>query len=216
MRRNVSSLGLVGLVGLLSEWALVDTEVSRQDSAEQLSMWLGPVDAIRLSAAHQAIKATALQARPLSRQTRASSLDEAFRHLRTSLAPGFKEVHDKVTPEPEFAFYRQQYLAHQHRMDARLPPFRDHCRQVLSQTSVRLRQLAELDAALETILGAREKALLSRVTALLERRFEYVRANQPAHWLATFGKNIQEAGLAELNFRLEPILGLVEALSNET
>ena len=68
---------------------------------------------------------------------------------------------------------------------------------------------------------------------LLERRFEHLRKThqlgldaaqqqdapvlwrQPGGWLDVFGKEMQEVLLAELEVRLQPVVGLIEAFSNE-
>ena len=228
----------------------MDTEASRQDWAERLSLWLGPFDAITLNAAHQSIKATAAEKLPPSRKRVSSTLDEEFRQVREGLVKAITTrdlsrssdrrngsavlgpAQDNETVF-DYAGYRQRYLEQQRRMEWKIDPLRIHCRQVLSQTNSTLRQLAELDAALEQALGAREKSLLSKVPALLQRRFEYLRKRaddgiklaqqqdapaqrqQSGEWMNVFDKDFHEALRAELDFRLEPVVGLIEAFSNE-
>jgi hypothetical protein len=116
---------------------------------------------------------------------------------------------------------------------------RDHVRQSVARVSARLRQLAVLDASLEELMAAREQALLPTTALLLERRFLQLRAahrqvneiteeagaldsglrgndggGRPG-WLATFANDWRNALLAELELRLEPVAGLVDALRNE-
>jgi len=63
---------------------------------------------------------------------------------------------------------------------------------------------------------------LSTVPLLLEKHFERLRkANRetPASddaWLAEYCKDMQSVLLAELNLRLQPVEGLLEALRNES
>jgi hypothetical protein len=38
---------------------------------------------------------------------------------------------------------------------------------------------------------------------------------QPGGWLAAFGQELQEALLAELDARLQPVTGLIEAIRNK-
>lgn len=219
MRRNVSGSRLVSLLG---NWAAVDTKASRQDWAAELSLWLGPFDAMTLHAAHQAMKAAASEKLPPSRKASSGNLEAEFRRVRSVLVSGMRAQGEAA--DTDFASYRQRYLAQQRRMELAVETLRDHVRQVLSQTSVRLRQLAALDAALEKTLGVREKVLLSKLPALLGRRFEHLKKTvgdgldgaQPQRWLDVFGQDVEDLLLAELNFRLEPVAGLVEAFSNET
>lgn len=107
-------------------------------------------------------------------------------------------------------------------------------------TNPQLLQLALLDAALDKALAERERSLLAAVPLLLEKRFlqlrsahrhALTRANgaptaianprppeddpaswlHPGGWLAHFRHDLQQLLLAELDLRLEPLSGLVEA-----
>jgi len=123
-----------------------------------------------------------------------------------------------VTPEPvvEFALHRQRYLDQQRKMELMIGPLRAHVQQTLLAASPELRQLAELDAMWEQMLEVREQKLLGGVPAMLKQRFEQLRKTHqddavPGKWLAAFGHELQEVLLAELDTRLQPVLGLIEA-----
>lgn len=132
-----------------------------------------------------------------------------------------------------YDIYRRCYGAHQREMDASIRTFRVKVRAVLASTSPTLAKLAGLDAVFDRSLCERERKLFSKVPALLEKRFEHWR---PAHpqapadtaeadnldidmnagpWLAHFWQEFQAVMLAELDARLEPTLGLIEALNHE-
>ena len=129
--------------------------------------------------------------------------------------------------------YRRFYLAHQGDLEAGVRPLRNKARQALARAGQKSRQLASLDGALDKILSARERQLLATVPALLERRFALLagahrqrlaetgqpddptRWGAPGGWLADFGKELTMVLLAELDLRLQPTVGLIEALSNE-
>jgi hypothetical protein len=136
-----------------------------------------------------------------------------------------------------FAPYRRFYEAHQRDMDANIQPLRINVREALAKTSPRLRKLAELDATLETILRDREIKLLAKMPVLLKKRFEHLfrehqqkladaqvaeQTDNPAGWmqtggwLARFRGELQMLLLAEVEFRLQPATGLMEALNEET
>ncbi len=132
-----------------------------------------------------------------------------------------------------FEPYRRYYLTQQREMDLKVKPIRYKIREALSNASPALQQLAELDTAMETILSPREAMLLAKVPMLLETRFKQLRqAHQdtladaqledsadlwmkPGGWLSRFRQEMQSLLLAELDLRLQPTLGLVEALQNE-
>lgn len=129
--------------------------------------------------------------------------------------------------------YRRFYLAHQRDMESGVRPLRGQLREALARASPALRKLAVLDAALDGILSARESKALATLPALLEKRFEQLlkahqqslldtrQADDPAlwrqaeGWLAVFCKEMQGLLLAELDLRLQPAMGLIEAFSNE-
>ena len=134
----------------------------------------------------------------------------------------------------DFSAYQRYYLAHQRDMGAGIAPLRANVRAALASHSTALKRLADLDAVLDQALGARERALLATLPLFLATRFEALyKAHQaalpeaqaqddpqcwmqPAGWLAIFCKDMQGVLLAELDLRLEPVVGLMEALGNET
>lgn len=145
------------------------------------------------------------------------------------------------TPKPGVPFevatdyepYRHYYLAQQRDMDASVRHLRTQARALLLKASPALGKLAALDATFDAILGERESKLLATAPWLLERRFaqllkahlqglaETHQADDPAlwmktgAWLACFCQELQAVLLAELDLRLQPTLGLLEAFNNE-
>lgn len=133
-----------------------------------------------------------------------------------------------------YAPYRRFYEAHQRDMALRIQPLRVNVREAVAKTSPRLRKLAELDAAFEKILRDRESKLLSKVPVLLGRRFEQLfkehqqklvdtqQADNPPGWmqadgwLARFCNDMKMLLLAELELRLQPAMGLIEAFKQDT
>lgn len=135
--------------------------------------------------------------------------------------------------QPAYQPFRRFHLAQQASMEASIRPLRSSVRQALARASAPLRQLAALDEALDNTLSVREHQLLATVPLLLERRFEQLlKAHQqpladtrqadspaarppPAEWLSDFCRELQGVLLAELDLRLQPTAGLIEALRNE-
>jgi hypothetical protein len=141
-----------------------------------------------------------------------------------------------VEPEIAAAYgpYRRFHLALQTEMEAGVRALRGSLRRALAPASARLRRLAILDEALDRVLAARERQLLATtLPALLEKRFGQLLAAhrqrlnddeqaddpglwmQPGGWLATFRDELQSVLIAELDLRLQPALGLVEAWHDE-
>lgn len=127
--------------------------------------------------------------------------------------------------------FRRYHLAQQRQMEARIGPMRAEVRHSLGLASPALRTLAELDAVFDRVLCDQEGKLLARLPALMAQRFMQLhkmhlhtlaqtqQADQaafwmaPGGWLGRFCHELQTVLLAELDFRLQPTLGLIEALN---
>lgn len=132
-----------------------------------------------------------------------------------------------------YAPYRRFYEAHQRDMELAIQPLRFNIRAALAKASPHLKKLAELDAVFEKILHDRERQLLSKVPVLLRKRFDQLfkehqqklidmqQADNPAGWmkpggwLARFCNDMQMLLLAEVELRLQPAMGLIEACNRE-
>jgi hypothetical protein len=223
LRSNFSSPALVRVVG---RWVSAPAPASGQDVAERLGQWLGVADVIALRAAHQAIAAPGPAHPGGARRAAIDDMEQELLRVRATLERSIAARDAGATREPDtgYAPYHRRYLDHQRRMAMATDELRDLARRVLAAASPRLAQLAELDAVLERMLGARAQQLLSSVPLLLKDRFEQLRRQQagdtpdappPGAWLDTFAGEFQEALRAELELRLQPVAGMIEALGNE-
>ena len=242
------------LVRFLADLAVADTAESRQDVAERVGQWLGVADAITLAAAHSSGNASMVGKRCEARVPLHSAAIDALQgelvQVREALVKAITENCSfymggartisaakpgaPVETQVDYRPYHRHYLARQRDMDLSIGPLRAKVREVLSTASPTLRQLAILDAAMDEILGVRERESLATVPLLLEKRFEQLSnanlpmldaapqpdvpvlaAPRPRDWLAVFRNELQEALLAELDVRLLPVTGLIEALSSE-
>lgn len=232
LRSNFTSSRLVRLLG---DWVPLDAPASGMDFAERMSLWFNAFDAIRLQGVHQSIRG--MQA-PAPGQPPdpgpALALAEHLQRVRATLAQAIQQGVADGADAPGYAPYHRRHLELQRRMELAIAPLRDQVRQALGRASRRLRQLAALDAAFEEMLAPREQLLLPVAAALLQQRFEQLRlahrqereaAGQPddpadwsraGGWLQAFGQDWRQALLAELELRLEPVAGLIDALSNES
>ncbi len=147
------------------------------------------------------------------------------------------ELDEPIEPKTAFEPYRRFYAAHQRQMEVSLQTLRSQVRGQLSKAAPSLQQLATLDAAFENILSEREAVLLGKVAKLHEKRFAQAlkqhlkkQAEAPAEgsdaasasalspmaWLLPLRQAMRTALLAELDTRLQPVLGLVEAFHQYT
>lgn len=215
------SLPVSPLVRLLGAWHPVDAQASGADFAERLSVWLNAFDAIGLQSAQQAIRAVPAPARPSAAQlAQARALSGDLQRVRSVLAHAIAQDTPALrAADAGYAAFHARHAELQRQMDLMLNPLRLRARETLSRVSGRLRQLAVLDAAMEQVLAKREQALLPALPALLKQRFAQLQAApQPdaaGSWLDAFRQEWRQALLAELDLRLAPVAGLVEAAANE-
>ncbi|MBC5781540.1 DUF3348 family protein [Ramlibacter sp. USB13] len=209
------------LVRHFGGWVSVDAEPAGMDFAERLSLWLNAFDAIHLQAAHQAIRSVP-PAAPVRRGAGRADLAEDFRQARGVLANAIArdplaDLDATEKAEAGYAPWQRRHQELQRQMEQMVGALRDHARQTLLRGSPRMRQLAALDAAMEQLLARREEALLPKTIALLARRFADLRAADDGSgaWRAAFERDWRQALLTELDLRLEPIAGLVDAQRNE-
>ena len=128
---------------------------------------------------------------------------------------------EPVEIKTAFEPYRRFVAAHQRQMESTLRSLRAQLRLQLSQRGGAGQQLAALDTAFENILTEREAALLAKTSKLLEKRFvqslklhlQAQAKTDPSGWLMPLRQSLRTALLAELDTRLQPSLGLLEALT---
>lgn len=236
---------------------MVDMAESKQVFTQRLSQWVSFTDAGTLYAALDSgtaqVRVKPVPAGAGTTPAARLAISEEVSRVRAAMVdlmqrscsptPAAARMHFPVpgldTP-PELAFsyspFHRFYLAQQREMDAKLGPLRARVRHALAAASPALRQLAALDAALDSILADRERSLFSRVPVLLEKRYgQLLKAHQqtyqalagggqtddpatwllPGAWLANFRDELLVVLLAELDLRLQPVTGLMEAFDNK-
>lgn len=214
------------------------------DFAERLALWVSAFDAIKLQAAQRSARATpSAPARRVA--TAALALQEQLQRVRAALAHAIGQDPVALAGAdplvPAYAHFQRRHGELQRHMEQMLLPLREQARLALSQAGGPLADLARLDAAVHDMLAPREQQLLATLPARLAGRFEQLRqqASEPqlplaqisqvpdagatpapdgahrAGWLSAFARDWQQALLAELDVRLEPVTGLLAALNNE-
>ena len=200
---------------------------------EQLSRWIDWTPAVALS--------RALDGRPVALHAGASTSvatqwaeqQGEVARVRASLSsaiaamPG-ADLRDPAPCAPDFATLRTHYLTTQRAMQTATGKLRGQLRDMLAGASEDMARLAGVDALMEQVLSPREHRLLDAVPVLLEEHFERLRGTaedasprshlavdapaMPGMGSSRFRKDLQDALLAELEFRFLPIEGLLAAL----
>jgi Protein of unknown function (DUF3348) len=192
----------------------------------QLSQCLAWTDAVALAGA---LDGVALQRPGLSdgaaqvlaqvAQVRAD-LSQALSNLGVSAARQHRPVDTRVAvtaaqeeEAADFSLQRRHIQQQQHAMGLAIGGLRARLRTVLTGCSPALARLSAVDAVMEQALRPQVQRLICSVPVLLERHFRRLSEAQSQAWLETYRKDQREVLLAELDFRFQPIEGLMAALA---
>lgn len=206
------------LARLLLQWGVAP--LPARPVAERLGGWLGWAEAIGLSQLLATPPASGSNA-----AVRREALDwagAALERLQSELTAAFDDAllaRDAAETAPEgvpladlLAPFRLHHSQQQRSMAARVATLRERLRPRLAEASGALARLAQLDAVFERAIVAQERELLAGLPALLTKRAEIHHAADPRRWRARFWADLQRVLRAELDLRLQPVQGLLEAL----
>ncbi|MFG6486566.1 DUF3348 family protein [Roseateles sp. BYS78W] len=206
------------LARLLLQWGVAPVRTA--PVAERLGAGLGWADAIGLSQVLATPPATGTN--PAAQREAKDWATAALDRLQAELAAAFDDAElaaDAAAPAPEgvaladlLAPFRLHHAQQQRSMAARIATLRERLRPRLTEASGALARLAQLDALFERALATQERERLAGLAALLTKRAESHHAADPRRWRTRFWADLQRALRAELDLRLQPVQGLVEAL----
>jgi len=140
-----------------------------------------------------------------------------------------------------FEPYQRFYLSHQREFENKLQRLQSRVKSLVSEFSNDLAQLAALDEVIRITLLPHTRKYLTVIPKLLEKRFDFLLHNflteheeaideikqtepneeiqqrwtQANGWLNHFIKDMQGLLLAELELRLLPVMGLLEAVDEK-
>ncbi len=159
-------------------------------------------------------------------------------NTRRALIRKISSYGSEVEPTESVGFepYLNAWLTLQRRVVAASRQLRDKTRKVMKDHNQNLARLAELDSAFDHAMAGYTSQCFSHIPKVLEQRFQALfpalfpalfqaqqtpsEASQetgsaPGDWLHRYCEEAQNLLLAELDVRLEPVLGLLEACHNE-
>lgn len=232
------SLGSSRLVRFLTDLSVANTRVSHHKFTERLGQLIDFSDSITLSAAHarrlDVASASVGEFRDgISSEflrARSGIIQQAMRAFFPGSGPSrHRWPAEETTPPPSAGTAAEPYLrfytAQQAEVDARVRGLHLRTREAVANLSPRLARLCALDTALNEALAMHSRRFLACVPRLLALRLELLyEALSESHdagadWAATreqYRREAQGLLLAEIELRLLPALGLIEALNEET
>ncbi len=233
------------LIRCLAELDLLEGVEAPGDFADGLGQWMHFTDAIALSSVHESGMVRLPAQSAALRVATGARLAAEFERIRAFMVnaikkscaltgkPSSNQIPLQLDQDVSYAPYRRFYEAHQRDMELSVEPLRVNLRAALANASPELKKLAELDVVMERFLRAREVQLLARVPLLLQKRFNALYAGHqqqlaasaqtdspaawihPGGWLACFCQNVQTLLLAEVDLRLQPGAGLLDAFNQQ-
>lgn len=146
---------------------------------------------------------------------------------------GLPRLSDEILGDEGFKPYQRFYALHQSEMELQVGRFLALVREQIGESNSKLTRIVTLDSALFETLQSYCRKQLAQVSVLLEKRFQTLKESQivtgkddvqpsraedwllPTGWLSVFYREMQNLLLAELDLRLQPLLGLIEACEYE-
>lgn len=228
------------LVRFLADLLDADAQLPHQRFIERLGQSFDLADSIKISAVHEDTMATTV----IPHEAKKEAVIDEFQRNRASIvrsalqsfAPGQGATRTRcpiaraemtlaeiMAVEPYLTFY----LAQQRNIDFRIRDLHVSIRDSLAALSPQLARLAALDAVLAAPLSVPARRSFAMVPRLLKQRHARLLADHNAtksdssrareRWeqiLVQFRAEIQGLLLAEIETRLLPTLGLIEALDD--
>lgn len=202
--------------------------VSHRDFTQRLGQLFDLADSIKLSKTHRKPSAasfkpgvsSAAAIREEFLRARASIVSSTLRsfvpgadppRLRFPLPTADGAAAETIDPEPYLTFYSAQ----QREIDFRIRNLHAKTRDELAGCSPALAQIAALDSALGGPIAAHSRPFFAAVPELLQNRIDFLRSRDDSDSNAALEQirnEIQGLLLAEIETRLLPTLGLIEAL----
>lgn len=233
------SLSASRLVRQLNQLTGIEVDMSGIQFAERLGRLINLPDSIALSSAHTSASFEPEDARP-------DALQQEFMRVHAAIVqsilksfssePGYSRVRlpapaeeiptDAASAcEPYLKFYR----SHTRDIDARVQNLQLQVRDSAASLSPALAQLVALDTVLGDTLTPHVRKCLARSTQLLQHYFtaqyaqlqpeDLYRAERSDRWhamLAKFYPVLQNLLLAEVETRISPVMGLLEAINEHS
>ena len=220
MAQHAGRSGLTGtaLVRLLAGMAEARASEPRAAFADGLVQWVGWTDAIALSAALE----RPAPAAPATSPDRHTEEHAEYERVRAALAQAIGRETQAAGCSPleagmGFSPYRQCCVARQQAMGVAIGALRERVRAALAAGGPDPARLAAVDAVLARALAVQEQRLFAGVPARLEKHFQRLcGAEATQARLDAFRADLQAVLLAELELRLQPVEGLLEALRRHT
>ena len=215
------------LVRLLAELGMSDARLSHQGFADRLGQLIDLSDSIDLASTHLKLSALPFERTSLSEDAirkdffdvRAAMLGAISRSFSPGGNPGklrLPELDVEGIEALDYKPYLRYYGAMQRDMEFRVRNLQDRVRIALRGLSARLARLVSIEEALDQTLLHQHRKSFSVLPVLLKKRFDQHKEEQAEALVSLYQRDMRALLLAEADARLLPVLGLIEAMDEET
>ena len=229
------------LIELLCQMTDTHEPISHKNFSLQLSQLIDLSDSFSLSDTFRGIPRLKPPAQPSSEENIKARFISHRSEMVSFIINGFAskdvkksfclpELSVEQLKDPSTAFdrYYRFYVLHQNDLDAKIIQSRNFVRKSIENHSLAMKQLVALDIAIAGTISAKTRQTFASVPKLLKQRFlqllsehsdnlaatDSSNSSSPA-WLNDFVFDMRQLLLAELDVRLQPVLGLIEAFDEE-
>lgn len=153
-------------------------------------------------------------------------------HAHCELTGVFSATYKSKTKKHAVVYepFRKFYINRQNGLDIKVQHLRSEIREAISGLSPSLAQLARIDQALSESLSDAAAELFAVIPKLLEKRFfhlwdahrpefpenpevgDFEQWMKPGGWISVFCNEMRELLFAELEVRLQPVVGMIDSL----
>ena len=219
------------LVKLMSELAQLNSSAYDYNLAERLGHFMGVSGSMNLALGLRALPISASDKTSDSIDTVRKSVLDARERMIMRVVESFSSS-DSQNSVPSltngvreealrtFSPYQRYYTSQQIEMGVAIKALREQLREDMAGFSLEMYRLASLDRVLESNLEAHARKQFNNVTKGLEKYFKTEISRQTVdfdfdldQFLSIFYQKMRELLLAELDARMQPIFGLLEALN---
>lgn len=229
------------LVRYLNELSVANTAISPGHFAQRLAQLIDFSASIALAGTHGKLQTLAFEptgipgaaAEAEFLRVRAAMMQSVIKSIATGTGPGRSRLPEpaglqETDPATACAPYLKFYAAHQAQLEFKTRNVQSHIRDLATGLSPELARLCALDAALGDTLAQHSRKFFTEIPRLLGQHFEHLlhenpqpgaeqQENQEA-WTGLherFRAEMQGLLLAEIEARLLPVLGLIEAINED-
>lgn len=228
-----TSLGSSKLVRVLSDLDVFAGTASPGHFTGRLAQLIDFNDSISISNAHAKVPTSGFESSGESPRVLQEDFLRARKAMMQSVTKSFSPQTAAVRirlPEPEqqtpqdpvtaYQPYQRFYIAHQRQLDFSSRNLQNQVRKTATGLAPQLARLAALDKALGGPLSVWSRQCFAATPDLLGKRFirlveQVDTANDWPQRLQTFIREIRTSLLAEIDARLLPTLGLIEAINEQ-